>query len=113
MASRDRMSDILLIYHPVLQASTTITFLVGIFAVHAGIGNHVYIVEESGQLKNLLIWAWVTVSLFNVALPLGKIAVSAFLLEILGNARTYSFSKTFVQNGRHRNMFKSLFWNVA
>lgn len=40
------------------------------------------IIEETGELRNYLFFTWITVFFFNLAIPTGKIAVAAFLIEM-------------------------------
>lgn len=37
---------------------------------------------ETGELHNFLVFTWITVFWFNMAIPLGKVAVAAFLIEM-------------------------------
>ncbi|KAJ5720715.1 uncharacterized protein N7483_008649 [Penicillium malachiteum] len=63
---------------------TAITQVFGILSVLHGLGNHITIIEEVGQLHNFLLFTWITVFFFNLAIPTGKVAVAAFLIEMNG-----------------------------
>ena len=39
---------------------------------------------EVGDLRTYLLYTWVTVFFFNLAIPAGKVAVSAYLIEMNG-----------------------------
>ncbi|KAL2782683.1 hypothetical protein BJX66DRAFT_345611 [Aspergillus keveii] len=54
----------------------------GILATFHGAGNDISIVEATHGLHGFLLYSWLTVFFFSLALPLGKVAVAAFLLEI-------------------------------
>lgn len=47
-----------------------------------GLGNRIVEVEAAGQLHNYLLFTWTTVFFFNLAIPTGKVAVAAFLIEM-------------------------------
>jgi hypothetical protein len=61
---------------------TTLTQVFGIISVLHGLGNHIATVEEVGELHNFLLFTWITVFFFNLAIPTGKVAVAAFLIEM-------------------------------
>ncbi|CAI7655499.1 unnamed protein product [Penicillium glandicola] len=61
---------------------TTITQIFGVISVLHGLGNHITIVNEVGELRNYLLFTWITVFFFNMAIPIGKVAVAAFLIEL-------------------------------
>ncbi|CAG8937896.1 unnamed protein product [Penicillium salamii] len=61
---------------------TTLTQIFGIISVLHGLGNHITVVEEVGELHNFLLFTWITVFFFNLAIPTGKVAVAAFLIEM-------------------------------
>ncbi|KAJ5988078.1 hypothetical protein N7481_003288 [Penicillium waksmanii] len=63
---------------------TAITQVFGILSVLHGLGNHITVIAEVGQLHNFLLFTWVTVFFFNLAIPTGKVAVAAFLIEVNG-----------------------------
>jgi hypothetical protein len=65
-----------------LQACTVITQVFGIISILHGLGNHVEVLMETGELHNFLLFTWITVFWFNMAIPLGKVAVAAFLIEM-------------------------------
>jgi len=48
------------------------------------LGNHITIITKVGELHNFLLYTWVTVFFFNLAIPTGKVAVAAFLIEMNG-----------------------------
>jgi len=71
------------------------TQIFGFLAVLHGLGNHITIIIEVGQLRKFLLFTWITVFFFNLAIPTGKIAVAAFLIEMNGQGsksylRTYT-----------------------
>jgi len=68
---------------------TTMTQTFGIISVLYGLGNHLTVVAETGQLHNFLLFTWITVFFFNLAIPTGKVAVAAFLMEM--NQQTSAF----------------------
>lgn len=39
-----------------------------------------------GELHNFLLFTWITVFFFNLAIPTGKVAVAAFLIEMNGQS---------------------------
>lgn len=41
---------------------------------------------ELGELHNFLLFTWITVFFFNLAIPAGKVAVAAFLIEMNGQS---------------------------
>lgn len=47
------------------------------------------IIVKTGQLHNFLLFTWTTVFFFNLAIPIGKVAVAAFLIEM--NAQSSAF----------------------
>ncbi|KAJ5884444.1 hypothetical protein N7504_012016 [Penicillium tannophilum] len=63
---------------------TTLTQVFGILSVLHGLGNHITVINEVGELHNFLLFTWITVFFFNLAIPTGKVAVSAFLIEMNG-----------------------------
>ncbi|KAJ5637733.1 hypothetical protein N7490_007612 [Penicillium lividum] len=63
---------------------TTLTQIFGIISVLHGLGNHITTIAEVGETHNFLLFTWITVFFFNLAIPTGKVAVSAFLLEMNG-----------------------------
>lgn len=77
---------------------TVATFVLAEIAIHHGFGNHLPVVEESGQLQKCLLFTWLTIFVFNIALPIGKIAVSSFLLEIVGFTSEYQNCSECVQH---------------
>ena len=42
------------------------------------------IIEETKDVHSYLLYTWVTVFFFNMAIPTGKVAVSAYLMEMSG-----------------------------
>lgn len=64
------------------QLLTTITQTFGVISILHGLGNHLEIIEEVGELRNYLFFTWITVFFFNLAIPTGKIAVAVFLIEM-------------------------------
>ncbi|KAJ5083913.1 hypothetical protein NUU61_008492 [Penicillium alfredii] len=65
---------------------TAITQILGIISVLHGLGNHITIVTKTGELHNFLLFTWITVFFFNLAIPTGKVAVAAFLIEMNGQS---------------------------
>ncbi|KAJ5832062.1 hypothetical protein N7474_000373 [Penicillium riverlandense] len=61
---------------------TAMTQIFGILSVLHGLGNHMTVVAETGELHNFLLFTWITVFFFNLAIPTGKVAVAAFLMEM-------------------------------
>ncbi|KAJ5359106.1 uncharacterized protein N7496_011519 [Penicillium cataractarum] len=61
---------------------TAVTQTFGVISILHGLGNHLTTVEETGELGNYLFFTWMTVFFFNLAIPTGKIAVAAFLIEM-------------------------------
>ncbi|KAJ5656776.1 hypothetical protein N7507_008726 [Penicillium longicatenatum] len=78
-----------LIWSLVAWFLTAITQTFGVISILHGLGNRITIVEETGQLGNYLLFTWITVFFFNMAIPIGKVAVAAFLIEMnaQGNRR--------------------------
>ncbi|KAJ5888105.1 hypothetical protein N7495_008146 [Penicillium taxi] len=58
-------------------------------AIFNGLGNHVEIVESKGNMRNYLLYSWLAVFFFSIAIPLGKCALCSFLIEMnrQGNPR--------------------------
>ncbi|OQD82894.1 hypothetical protein PENANT_c019G07242 [Penicillium antarcticum] len=71
-----------LIWSLVAWVFTTLTQIFGIISVLHGLGNHITIVQEAGELHHFLLFTWITVFFFNLAIPTGKVAVAAFLIEM-------------------------------
>jgi hypothetical protein len=71
------------------QLFTTITQIFGILSILHGLGNHITIVIEVGELRNFLLYTWITVFFFNLAIPTGKVAVAAFLVEMNSQSSMY------------------------
>lgn len=73
------------------KVATSVTLCFTILAVVHGVGNEMEAVEAAGMdnLSNFLLFTWVTITSFEVGIVLGKIAVSAFLLEIIGFTSGY------------------------
>ncbi|OQE46922.1 hypothetical protein PENCOP_c001G05384 [Penicillium coprophilum] len=61
---------------------TTVTQIFAIISILHGLGNHISIVQKMGELHNYLLYTWITVFFFNMAIPVGKVAVAAFLIEL-------------------------------
>ncbi|KAJ5654400.1 hypothetical protein N7490_001403 [Penicillium lividum] len=78
-----------LIWSLVAWFITAITQTFGVISILHGLGNKIEVVEETGQLGNYLLFTWITVFFFNMAIPIGKVAVCAFLIEMnaQGNRR--------------------------
>lgn len=74
-----------------------ITQVFAILAVLHGLGNHMSRLVELGELHNFLLFTWITVFFFNLTIPIGKVAVAAFLIEMNAQSSTY-----FVESGRQR-----------
>lgn len=56
------------------------------------------VIAETGQLHRFLLFTWTTVFFFNLAIPVGKVAVAAFLIEM--NAQSSeSFALPVIQEG--------------
>lgn len=60
-------------------------------AILHGLGNHMDVIVHTGELHKFLLFTWITVFFFNLAIPLGKVAVAAFLIEMnaQGSASTH------------------------
>ena len=58
------------------------TQVFGALAILHGLGNHVEVLIETGEMNNFLRFTWITVFFFNLAIPVGKVAVAAFLIEM-------------------------------
>lgn len=56
-----------------------------------GLGNRIVAVEAAGQLHHYLLFTWTTVFFFNLAIPTGKVAVAAFLIEMNSQGSTFKF----------------------
>ncbi|KAF3386979.1 hypothetical protein F1880_001639 [Penicillium rolfsii] len=65
---------------------TAITQIFGVLSVLHGLGNHITLIIKVGELHNFLLFTWVTVFFFNLAIPTGKVAVAAFLIELNGQS---------------------------
>ncbi|KAJ5669969.1 uncharacterized protein N7477_005332 [Penicillium maclennaniae] len=63
---------------------TMLTQVFGLLSVLHGLGNHMALIMKVGQLHNFLLFTWITVFFFNLAIPTGKVAVAAFLIEMNG-----------------------------
>ncbi|KAJ5579520.1 uncharacterized protein N7459_005505 [Penicillium hispanicum] len=61
---------------------TAITQIFGILSVLHGLGNHITVISKVDELHSFLLFTWVTVFFFNLAIPTGKVAVAAFLIEM-------------------------------
>ncbi|KAJ5589774.1 hypothetical protein N7450_003746 [Penicillium hetheringtonii] len=73
-----------LIWSLIAWLFTAITQIFGILSVLHGLGNHITIITKVGELHHFLLYTWVTVFFFNLAIPTGKVAVAAFLIEMNG-----------------------------
>ncbi|KAI9720481.1 MAG: hypothetical protein M1828_005652 [Chrysothrix sp. TS-e1954] len=58
------------------------------FAVKYGLGKHLDDVEAEGNTSKFLLWSWLLMFIFNVAMPLGKVAAASFLLAL--HAQTHA-----------------------
>ncbi|KAJ5195423.1 uncharacterized protein N7498_008861 [Penicillium cinerascens] len=63
---------------------TMLTQVFGFLSVLHGLGNHITVIMKVGELHNFLLFTWITVFFFNLAIPTGKVAVAAFLIEMNG-----------------------------
>lgn len=54
------------------------------------------LIIEVGQLHNFLKFTWITVFFFNLAIPTGKVAVAAFLIEMNGQSSMFSLPSEMV-----------------
>ncbi|KAJ5280743.1 hypothetical protein N7478_006115 [Penicillium angulare] len=63
---------------------TALTQIFGILSILHGLGNHITVITAVGELHNFLLFTWITVFFFNLAIPTGKVAVAAFLIEMNG-----------------------------
>lgn len=72
------------------QLFTAITQVCGIISVLHGLGNHMSTIIQVGELHNFLLFTWITVFFFNLAIPTGKVAVAAFLIEMNGQGSTFN-----------------------
>lgn len=97
------------------QLFTILTQVFGILSVYHGLGNHMAVIDQTDELRNFLLFTWVTVFFFNLAIPTGKVAVAAFLIEMNGQGSmicqdsvlcqilmTYGRPKDPPQSGRRR-----------
>ncbi|KAF7717206.1 Uncharacterized protein PECH_004060 [Penicillium ucsense] len=68
---------------------TAITQTFSVIAILHGLGNHVETILHHGDLRKYLLFTWITIFFFNLAIPTGKVAVVAFLIEMnaQGNPR--------------------------
>ncbi|KAJ5885500.1 hypothetical protein N7495_010010 [Penicillium taxi] len=73
-----------LIWSLVAWTFTSVTQSMSILSILYGQGQHIDIVSKTGNLEKYLVFTWVTVFLFSIAIPIGKVAVCAFLLEMNG-----------------------------
>lgn len=64
------------------------TQIFGILSILHGLGNHIEILMKTGELHNFLLFTWITVFFFNLAIPVGKVAVAAFLIEMNAQGST-------------------------
>ncbi|KAJ5106532.1 hypothetical protein N7456_003207, partial [Penicillium angulare] len=71
-----------LIWSLVAWLLTAITQTFGVISILHGLGNKLEIVVATNQLGNYLLFTWITVFFFNMAIPIGKVAVAAFLIEM-------------------------------
>ncbi|KAJ5384074.1 hypothetical protein N7517_001985 [Penicillium concentricum] len=71
-----------LIWALVAWLLTTVTQIFAVISIFHGLGNHISIVQEVGDLQSYLLFTWITVFFFNLAIPVGKVAVAAFLIEL-------------------------------
>lgn len=67
-----------------------LTQIFGILSILHGLGNHITLIIKVGELHNFLLFTWVTVFFFNLAIPTGKVAVAAFLIEMNGQSSELS-----------------------
>lgn len=67
---------------------TSINNFVGTAAILHGLGNHMEVIVEANAVKPLLKLTYACFTTFDIALPFGKVAVSALLLAVLGHADT-------------------------
>lgn len=47
------------------------------------------VLVKTGEVHNFLVFTWITVFFFNLAIPIGKVAVAAFLIEMNAQGSTY------------------------
>lgn len=66
------------------QLLTVVTQVFGVLSILHGLGNHITVIMHYGEIHKFLLYTWVTVFFFNLAIPTGKIAVAAFLIEMNG-----------------------------
>ncbi|KAJ5278958.1 hypothetical protein N7478_004330 [Penicillium angulare] len=71
-----------LIWSLVAWFLTAITQTFGVISILHGLGNKLEVVIATNQLGNYLLFTWITVFFFNMAIPIGKVAVAAFLIEM-------------------------------
>ncbi|RJE26965.1 hypothetical protein PHISCL_00666 [Aspergillus sclerotialis] len=94
-------------YTDIKETFTVITQVLGILAILHGLGNHMTVIAETGQLHHFLLFTWTTVFFFNLAIPVGKVAVAAFLIEM--NAQSSeSFTLTCDSEEEQPNQFNLL-----
>ena len=56
--------------------------VIGTVAVNYGLGNQWLVILELGMTKQFLLFTWLAIWLFQVAIPIGKVAVASFLLAL-------------------------------
>lgn len=78
------------------QTCTVVTQICGIIAALHGLGNHMTVIMAKGNLQTYLLFTWITVFFFNLAIPAGKVAVSAYLIELNGQGSQSLFPCTFL-----------------
>ncbi|KAJ5908723.1 hypothetical protein N7495_001405 [Penicillium taxi] len=61
---------------------TIVTQTMSIIAILHGLGNHIGDLVKTNELGNYLLFTWITVFFFNMAIPIGKVAVCSFLIEM-------------------------------
>lgn len=72
-----------------IKATLVVSMSVATVAVHYGLGNHIGMIEQAGEetARRFLLFTWLAITMFYVSIPLLKIAVSSFLVEVLGTTR--------------------------
>lgn len=71
------------------QMSAVAAHIFGTVAVYYGLGNDIFVSLEAGTDRRFLLFTWLSIWTFQLAIPLGKVAVSSFLLSLHPITRTY------------------------
>lgn len=55
--------------------------------VSRGMGNHIMVLEEAGELSGFLFRTWMVFFWYNVSVPLGKVPAISLLVDLHGDVR--------------------------